>query len=98
MLVGWWLLFGLLTAATYRSSLIAHLSVPAMSTPVDTFEELMDRAGWSWGLEPTYGAEWEWFKGSASPTVRRIFQGIQVQFPDANKEVLVIHVCLIIML
>ncbi|KAK8406090.1 hypothetical protein O3P69_007067 [Scylla paramamosain] len=78
MLVGWWLLFGLLTAATYRSSLIAHLSVPAMSAPVDTFEELIGRAGWSWGLEPTYGAEWEWFRGSASPTIRKVFQGIQV--------------------
>ncbi|XP_050690443.1 uncharacterized protein LOC126982441 isoform X2 [Eriocheir sinensis] len=65
-------------ASMYRSSLIAHLSVPALSAPVDTFAQLVGRAGWTWGLEPTYGAEWEWFRSSVSPTVRKVFEGIEV--------------------
>lgn len=79
MVVGWWCVFGLLVTATYKSSLVAFLSVPGRGLPVDRFEDLVrGGSGWTWGLEPTYGAEWEWFKSSSSPVLRRIFQGIEV--------------------
>ncbi|XP_071539773.1 glutamate receptor ionotropic, kainate glr-3-like [Panulirus ornatus] len=78
VLVGWFCLFGLLVASMYRCSLVAHLSVPRRAAPVETFDQLLAQNGWSWGLEPTYGAEWEWFQNSVSTTIRNIFQGIQI--------------------
>ncbi|KAK4295488.1 hypothetical protein Pmani_031957 [Petrolisthes manimaculis] len=91
MVVGWWCMFGLLMTATYKSSLIAYLSVPGRGLPVDSFEDLVQGGGgggggtgWTWGLEPTYGAEWEWFKSSSSPLLQSIFQGIEVLETEAH--------------
>ncbi|XP_042218160.1 uncharacterized protein LOC121863533 [Homarus americanus] len=86
MLVGWWCVFSILVGTMYRSSLVAHLSLPTKGSPVETFEQLLVQDGWSWGLEPTYGAEWEWFKSSTTPAIKDIFQGIEILDTEAHLE------------
>ncbi|KAK3850165.1 hypothetical protein Pcinc_043110 [Petrolisthes cinctipes] len=56
MFVGWWWVYCTLVTVVYRSSLIAHLSVPGTSTTIDSFQELLREEGWTWGYEPSYGA------------------------------------------
>ncbi|KAG7162401.1 putative variant ionotropic glutamate receptor-like 25, partial [Homarus americanus] len=36
----------------FRSSLIAHLTVPGKSQTLDTLQDLADADGWRWGTEP----------------------------------------------
>ncbi|KAG7177666.1 Glutamate receptor ionotropic, kainate 2-like 2 [Homarus americanus] len=78
VLVGWWWVFCMLITATYRSSLIAHLSVPDKSPTIDTLDQLLEEDGWTWGMEPTYGVGWQWFKESSVPTVQKVNQRIEV--------------------
>ncbi|XP_071518153.1 ionotropic receptor 21a-like isoform X1 [Panulirus ornatus] len=81
MLLGWWWLYCMLLAITYRSSLIAHLTVPGKSVSLDSLEQLLEaskRQHWTWGYEPTYGSGWEWLKTNESPTVKQIFNNIKL--------------------
>ena len=68
----------MLISTAYRSSLIAHLSVPDKSSTIDTFEQLLEADGWTWGMEETYGIGWEWFNKSKITTVQKIYEKIQV--------------------
>lgn len=79
MFVGWWWLYCTLVTVVYRSSLIAHLSVPGTSATIDTFEELLSTDGWTWGYEPSYGAGWEWFKMNTNPTIKHIYENMEVR-------------------
>ncbi|XP_071539546.1 uncharacterized protein [Panulirus ornatus] len=86
MLVGWWWVFCMLITSAYRSSLIAHLSVPDKSPTIDTLEQLLNQDGWTWGMEGTYGIGWEWFKESTLPTVQQIYQRIKAMDADEHLE------------
>ncbi|KAG7166092.1 Glutamate receptor-like 54, partial [Homarus americanus] len=89
MFVGWWWLYCTIITVVYRSSLIAHLSVPGTSPAIDSFQQLVQEDGWSWGYEPSYGAGWEWFKRNTNPTIQTIFQGMEVmEFPEQMERVL----------
>ncbi|KAK8405662.1 hypothetical protein O3P69_001863 [Scylla paramamosain] len=78
MLVGWWWLFCLLLTASYRSSLIAHLSVPTTPPPIDTLKQLLSVPGATWGIEPGFGLGWDWFKLNQNPEVQAMFRTLQV--------------------
>lgn len=71
----------MLLTITYRSSLIAHLTVPGKSISLESLGELLEankQERWTWGYEPTYGSGWEWLKINESPTVKEIFNNIMV--------------------
>lgn len=71
----------MLITITYRSSLVAHLTVPGKSPTLDSLEDLLAahrKASWTWGFEPTYGSGWEWLKSNQNPTVKEIFNSIMV--------------------
>ncbi|KAK3875114.1 hypothetical protein Pcinc_019993 [Petrolisthes cinctipes] len=78
MLVGWWWVFCILITTTYRSSLIAHLTVPTTSPPIDYLHQLLDLPGATWGIEPGYGLGWDWFKLNTNPSVQEMFKVIKV--------------------
>ncbi|XP_042881113.1 glutamate receptor-like [Penaeus japonicus] len=86
MFIGWWWLYCTLITVVYRGSLIAHLSVPSASPAIDSFSQLVDEPGWTWGYEPSYGAGWEWFKLNENPTISKIFQGIEIMEFDEQME------------
>ena len=79
MFVGWWWLYCTLFIVVYRSSLIAHLSVPGTANAIDSFEQMLDEGGWTWGYEPSYGSGWEWFKTNTNPIIKRIYEGMEVR-------------------
>ncbi|XP_071534212.1 glutamate receptor 1-like [Panulirus ornatus] len=78
MLVGWWWVFCMLVTAVYRSSLIAHLTVPTTSQPIDHLDQLLALPGATWGIEPGYGLGWDWFKLNSNPRVQEMFRTLQV--------------------
>ncbi|KAK7069186.1 hypothetical protein SK128_001653, partial [Halocaridina rubra] len=87
--IGWWWLYCILISAVYKSSLIAHLSVPGQSQAIDSFEQLLQATGWTWGYEPTYGSGWEWFKTNQNPTIKRIYEGMEImEFEEQMERVL----------
>ncbi|MPC61756.1 hypothetical protein E2C01_055832 [Portunus trituberculatus] len=89
MFVGWWWLYCTLFIVVYRSSLIAHLSVPGTANAIDSFEQMLDEGGWTWGYEPSYGSGWEWFKTNTNPIIKRIYEGMEVlEFPEQMERVL----------
>ncbi|XP_064115160.1 uncharacterized protein LOC135221277 [Macrobrachium nipponense] len=51
MLVGWWLIAGLLISTGFKSSLVAHLTVEGKTPPIDTFGDLVKLDGWKWGFD-----------------------------------------------
>ncbi|KAK8376754.1 hypothetical protein O3P69_009995 [Scylla paramamosain] len=51
-MVGCWLLFSLIITSSFKSSLIAHLTVQGKSRPPDTLAELVNSDGWGWAIEP----------------------------------------------
>ncbi|KAK8381627.1 hypothetical protein O3P69_018612 [Scylla paramamosain] len=56
---------------------------------IDSFEQMLDEGGWTWGYEPSYGAGWEWFKTNTNPIIKRIYQGMEVlEFPEQMERVL----------
>ncbi|XP_042871989.1 ionotropic receptor 21a-like [Penaeus japonicus] len=87
MLIGWWWVYCMLITITYRSSLVAHLTVPGKSPTLDSLEDLLAahrKTSWTWGFEPTYGSGWEWLKSNENPTVKEIFNSIMVL--DLNEQ------------
>ncbi|KAK7084338.1 hypothetical protein SK128_009898 [Halocaridina rubra] len=78
LVLGLWWVFCILITVAYRSSLIAHLSVPGKSATIDTLEQLLQPNGWTWGMEETYGIGWEWFRKSTVPTVMNIYKHMEV--------------------
>ncbi|KAG7162414.1 Glutamate receptor ionotropic, delta-1-like 17 [Homarus americanus] len=84
MLVGWWLVFCLVIATGFRSSLIAHLTVQGKSSSLDYFEDLVSQGNWRWATEPWLykGAAYEYFAKHTDPVVNQIFKGMEVMEAD----------------
>ncbi|XP_071526275.1 glutamate receptor ionotropic, delta-1-like [Panulirus ornatus] len=74
--VGWWLLFSLVIDTAYRSALIAHLSVQSKELPINTFDDLLNRQGWSWGSRPLQGTDFLYFNQTTDPIVREIYKNM----------------------
>ncbi|XP_053634054.2 glutamate receptor-like isoform X1 [Cherax quadricarinatus] len=77
MLVGWWLVFCLVIAAAYRSSLVAHLTVLSMFPPIDSFQDLLDQDGWTWGLPSTAGSINMYFSMSPDSVTQEVNKFLQ---------------------
>nr|XP_045588933.1 glutamate receptor-like [Procambarus clarkii] len=73
-----WSVFSLLALSMYRSSLVAYLSVPQMSVPVDSIQQLVSQKGWTWGIEPGYGLGWEWLRYSNNTDVKKVFTKLEI--------------------
>ncbi|XP_042233419.1 glutamate [NMDA] receptor subunit 1-like [Homarus americanus] len=80
VLVGWWLVFCLIIATGFRSSLIAHLTVQGKSPTPESFQDLVDRKNWRWATEPWLykGAAYEYFAKHTDAVVNQIFKGMEV--------------------
>ncbi|XP_066978909.1 glutamate receptor ionotropic, kainate glr-3-like [Macrobrachium rosenbergii] len=50
MLLGWWLVAALVISTVYRSALVAFLSVQSKTEPIDSFQDLVSRGSWRWGV------------------------------------------------
>ncbi|KAG7162304.1 Glutamate receptor U1-like 5, partial [Homarus americanus] len=74
VLMGWWLLTCVIITAAYRSSLVAHLSVQSKYPPINTFQDLLNRDGWSWGIYELVGTNFLYFNGSSDPDIQGIYQ------------------------
>ncbi|KAK3858319.1 hypothetical protein Pcinc_035489 [Petrolisthes cinctipes] len=96
-----WLVTCLIVAASYRSSLAAHLTVQHQQPPIDSFEDLVYRGGgggggWQWGSEVLIGASTLYFTKSTDPVVQEIYAGMQTHELDENmSRVLQGHYCFI---
>ncbi|XP_042233803.1 probable glutamate receptor [Homarus americanus] len=77
VLMGWWLLTCVIITAAYHSSLIAHLSVQSKYPPINTFQDLLNRDGWSWGIYDLTGTNFLYFNGSSDPDIQEIYQHMQ---------------------
>ena len=62
----------------YKSSLISHLTFPGKSEPINSFEDLLEEPGYTWGFEPTYGGGWVWLKDNKAETVKEIYKDLLV--------------------
>ncbi|KAG7157779.1 Glutamate receptor ionotropic, delta-1-like 35 [Homarus americanus] len=80
LLIGWWLVFCLVITTGFRSSLIAHLTVQGKSPPPETFEDLVARSNWKWGIEHWMmrGMPRQYFTQHTHPVVRKINKEMQV--------------------
>lgn len=80
MLVGWWLIFCLVIATGFRSSLISHLTVQGRSKAPETLRDLVEEEGRTWGSEKwSYnGAIYEYFAEHTHPVMKEIHNNMQV--------------------
>ncbi|XP_071524014.1 glutamate receptor ionotropic, kainate 4-like [Panulirus ornatus] len=74
--VGWWLMFCLVTGSAYRSSLVAHLSVQSKELPINTFEDILSRRGWSWGSRPLRGSNFLYFNQTTDPVIQELYKNM----------------------
>ncbi|XP_042242547.1 probable glutamate receptor isoform X1 [Homarus americanus] len=86
VLVGWWLLSCVIITTAYRSSLIAHLSVQSKYPPINTFQDLLNLDGWSWGSTDLQGTFFLYFNESSDPDLQAILRGIEIYEMDKGLE------------
>ncbi|XP_071532992.1 glutamate receptor ionotropic, kainate 5-like [Panulirus ornatus] len=70
--VGSWLLSCVVIGIGYRSSLVSHLSVQGKTLPINTFQDLLSRDGWSWGGKNFSGTTLLYFTQSPDPDIKEI--------------------------
>ncbi|XP_071524522.1 glutamate [NMDA] receptor subunit 1-like [Panulirus ornatus] len=75
--VGWWLLSCLVMTTAYQSSLIAHLSVQSKYPPINTYEDVLSRDGWSWGSHELVGTTFLHFNRSSDPATQELYRSMQ---------------------
>lgn len=80
-MVSMWLIFCIIITTAYRSSLVAHLTVERREAPIDSFEELLEAQGWSWGMDDSFGALYSYIEASNDPLARGIKEKLQVIMP-----------------
>lgn len=88
--VGFLLLYTLVINSAYRSSLIAHLTVQGFPPPIDSFDDLLEQGGWTWGSQPLFGTFFVFFNQSSDPVVQRIYAGMEVWGAALDVEILVV--------
>lgn len=81
MVIIWWWIFCIIITTVYKSTLVAHLTIPGETKSVNYVSELVDKSDeWTWGYEPLYDAAWTWFKDSSSEDVQFVFKNFEVIF------------------
>lgn len=80
-MAGWWLVAALVITSAFKSSLVAHLSVQGMTSPVDSFEDLLVKGDWRWGMERKMltGAPLHYFQKTADPDVKEIYRRLEAR-------------------
>ena len=80
VMIGWWWVLCIIITTAYRSSLISHLTVPGLSRPVNSFDDLLALEDWTWSAESdlTNMADRDFFLGSPSPVVRKVYRRMEV--------------------
>nr|XP_045620065.1 glutamate receptor ionotropic, kainate glr-3-like [Procambarus clarkii] len=80
VLVGGWLVFCLVITTGYSSSLVAHLTIQSKTHPLDTFEDMVTRPGWKWGIETWIlkGVPYEYLSKHTSPVVKKVYKEMEV--------------------
>ncbi|XP_068221286.1 glutamate receptor ionotropic, delta-1-like [Palaemon carinicauda] len=74
-----WMIFSFLILTTYKSALIASLSVPQMSEAVDSIPQLLNQKGWTWGMEPHYSVGWQFLTESTNPDNQMVAKTLGVR-------------------
>ncbi|XP_068216334.1 glutamate receptor ionotropic, kainate 3-like [Palaemon carinicauda] len=77
--LGAWWIYCLFILSMYKSSLVAHLTVPGKSNAIDSFEELLEDGGWTWGSGHTHTNQYDLLKTSDNPVMKKIFEGMEIQ-------------------
>ncbi|XP_064116666.1 probable glutamate receptor [Macrobrachium nipponense] len=63
-------IFSFIVTSAYKSSLIAHLTIPVFPPPINSFQDLLDSDGVTWGSDVLEGAPFMYFNCSLDPVVR----------------------------
>lgn len=81
VVAGWWLVGALVITSAFKSSLVAHLSVQGMTSPVDSFEDLLAKKDWRWGMERKMltGAPLTYFRMTSDPDVKEIYRKLEAR-------------------
>ncbi|XP_069941782.1 uncharacterized protein [Cherax quadricarinatus] len=84
VLLGTWLVFCLVITTGFSSSLIAHLTVQGKTKPPETFENLVTRDNWRWGIESWVmkGASQQYFANNTDPVVEQIRKKLEIVTAD----------------
>ncbi|XP_063869662.1 glutamate receptor-like [Scylla paramamosain] len=80
VLVGAWLIVGLIVTTGYRSSLISHLVVQGKSAVINSMEELVDRRetdGWRWGTRRMTGVLKNFLSSSSDPAIVQVYKHME---------------------
>ncbi|KAA0192262.1 Ionotropic receptor 131 [Hyalella azteca] len=83
LVLSWWL-FSLLVTIAYKSSLIAHLSVPGADRPIDTLEQVGLADSWTLGYETTSESGWWWLTQNKNPEIMRAAAKVKVMDLEKN--------------
>ncbi|ROT83325.1 Variant Ionotropic Glutamate Receptor [Penaeus vannamei] len=78
VLLGWWLVACVVIGTAYRSSLVAFLTVEGKTPPINSFDDLVKRPGWRWGMKPSTGSFFAYFNSSKDPTTQLVNKGMEV--------------------
>ncbi|KAK7068602.1 hypothetical protein SK128_005681 [Halocaridina rubra] len=91
MLVGWWLMAGIVITTAYSSSLVSHLTVQVRNKPVDTWDDILEQENWKWGIfdELLTGVTYNYFRNSRNPKIMRIYKYVEPRpIPDGLQRIL----------
>ncbi|XP_071535579.1 glutamate receptor ionotropic, kainate 2-like [Panulirus ornatus] len=77
VLVGLWMLACVILTNTYRSSLVAHLTVQDKMPAINSFQDILARDGWGWGSSFANDASTLFFKHHVNPAMQEIYRGMQ---------------------
>ncbi|XP_050718993.1 uncharacterized protein LOC126999901 isoform X2 [Eriocheir sinensis] len=79
VMVGWWWLVCIIITAAYRSALISHLTIPGLTRPINTFDDLLALKRWTWSAEIVIlnMADKDFFLDSPSPVVREVYRRME---------------------
>ncbi|XP_071535582.1 probable glutamate receptor [Panulirus ornatus] len=80
VLVGLWMLACVILTNTYRSSLVAHLTVQDKMPAINSFQDLLARDGWGWGTNSKNDASTLFYKHHPSPDIQKLYKEMQARY------------------
>ncbi|XP_064088201.1 ionotropic receptor 21a-like [Macrobrachium nipponense] len=79
-------IFSFIVTSAYKSSLIAHLTIPVFPPPINSFQDLLDSDGVTWGSDVLEGAEFMYFNCSLDPVVREFRSRSEIDTLDNHMD------------
>ncbi|XP_064110221.1 glutamate receptor-like [Macrobrachium nipponense] len=88
VLVGWLLIGTLLISSCFKSSLVANLTVENKEKPIDSYEGLVKKVNWKWGVEKFFltGAPLLYFSQNPDPVIQFIYNHTESMVGDLGLE------------